>query len=75
MPWDTRKNFTRYTLSVVGETDRTVISQGVQTRHGDTLRFTNEERLTGITLCAGDYEKKSVMVDSVLYSLYLFSWT
>lgn len=72
IPWDTRKNFTRYTLSVVGETDRTVISQGVQTRHGDTLRFTNEERLTGITLCAGDYEKKSVMVDSVLYSLYYF---
>ena len=72
IPWDTRKNFTHYTLSVVGETDRTVISQGIQTRHGDTLRFTNEERLTGITFCAGDYEKKSVMVDSVLYSLYYF---
>lgn len=72
MPYDSQKNFTRYTLSVVGETDRTVISQGIPSRHGDTLRFTNEECLTGITLCAGDYEVRSITVDSVLYSLYYF---
>ncbi|KIO44192.1 MULTISPECIES: hypothetical protein [Sanguibacteroides] len=65
------KNFTKYGLKVVGETDRTVLSQGDRIESNDTLIFRNEHRLSGISLCIGDYKCYQMQVDSVFYELFV----
>lgn len=71
-PYNIRKNFSNYTLKVVNPKNRTVISQGVATQSGDTVIFQNAEQLPGLSLAIGDYEKKSIVVDSVELELYNF---
>lgn len=65
------KNFTCYSLKLLGMTDKVVISQGEQIRCDEYTLFRNSYPLIGISLCIGDYEVRSVRVDSVLYELYL----
>lgn len=71
-PFNLRLDFTEYTLKTVPPEHKTVISQGRQCMKGDTLVFRDEHPLSGITLCIGDYEKKSIVADSTEFDLYLF---
>lgn len=68
----TEKNFTTYDLRVFNPDRRTVISQGKAEEVGDTVKFTPENKLMGITLTMGAYGKKSVKVDNVLLEWYYF---
>lgn len=49
-----------------------MISQGKAEELGDTVKFTPENKLMGITLTMGPYGKKSVRVDDVLLEWYYF---
>lgn len=71
-PWTVIKNFTNYTLHVIQPEMKCVISQGVSTRRGDTITFKNTEKLVGITLVVGEYERRTSQVDGVSVDLYLF---
>ena len=71
-PYLSGQDYTRFTLRVKGERSRAVISQGEETREGDDTRFVNKVALPGLTLCAGDYIRKSARVNGVLYELFLF---
>lgn len=71
-PYTTVQSYTRFQLTVTGETTRTPISQGMVFTREDTTRFINKNNQSGLSLCIGDYTKKSVMIDSVLFEAYLF---
>ncbi len=71
-PYLSGQDYTRFTLRVKGERSRAVISQGKETREGDDTRFVNKVALPGLTLCAGDYTRKSARINGVLYELFLF---
>ncbi len=71
-PYNIRKNFATFSLKVYNPTERVVLSQGTSSRSGDTTLFTNAAPLLGVSLAIGDYEKKSVTVDSVEIELYNF---
>ncbi|WP_294142596.1 hypothetical protein [uncultured Sanguibacteroides sp.] len=71
-PYLSGQDYTRFTLRVKGERSRAVISQGEETREGDCIRFVNKVALPGLTLCAGDYTRKSARINGVLYELFLF---
>lgn len=71
-PYDIQKTFTNFSLAVVVDSNRTVLSQGKSCREGDKIRFTNQTPLTGISLSIADYEQKSIRVDSIDYILYYF---
>ncbi|WP_294141115.1 hypothetical protein [uncultured Sanguibacteroides sp.] len=68
----TEKNFTTYDLRVFNPDHQMVISQGKVEESGDTVRFVPGNKLTGIALSIGPYEKKSITVDSVLLEWYYF---
>lgn len=67
----TLENYCHFELTVIGEQERTVISQGQMFVNGDTIRFRNRAALPGISLCMGPYTRVSEEVDGVLYELYL----
>ena len=71
-PYNLRKNFSRYSLKVLKPEGKTVLSQGKERQRGDTVVFTNENLLPGISLAIGNYEKKAIMVDSVEFAAYMF---
>lgn len=71
-PYNIRKNFVNYTLTVIPPKNKTVLSQGESTTENDKIIFTNRHPLPGITLTIADYEKKSLQVDSTLYEIYYF---
>ncbi|MEY8592620.1 hypothetical protein AALK14_14360 [Butyricimonas hominis] len=71
-PYAVIKDFTRFSLKVITGKNKTVISQGIPEHKQDTILFNNKYNLTGLTLCIGDYEKKSIEVDSVTMELYTF---
>ncbi|MDR2413761.1 MAG: hypothetical protein LBD64_02090 [Odoribacteraceae bacterium] len=71
IPYDLERNFSHYALRVIRPAGKTVISQGK--REGqDTITFRPEQPLKGIALCIGDYERRSVTIDSTLLELYFF---
>lgn len=71
-PYNLRKNFSWYSLKVLKPEGKTVLSQGKERQRGDTVVFTNENLLPGISLAIGNYEKKAIMVDSVEFAAYVF---
>lgn len=71
-PYQLKKNFTAYTLTVITTDDKTVLSQGDSRKEGDKTLFTNRQPLPGISLTIGDYEKKTLQVDSVDYEILYF---
>ena len=71
-PFDIRKDFTRYSLTVEHPEGMTVISQGEAIREAGVTRFANRTPLPGISLTAGEYERMGMEVDSVLYEVYYF---
>lgn len=67
------KDFTRYTLEVTQPAGKQVISQGRRSMAGDRVVFSPTASLPGVTLCIGEYEVRSLEVDSVFWQLYLFA--
>lgn len=66
-------NFTRYTLHVETPGDEmTVLSQGEATRTGDDMTFENVQDLPGLSLCMGEFQRRSVTIDSVMVELYTY---
>lgn len=71
-PFLLNKNYTYYTLQVAYQDGKSVISQGKKEIFGNHVNFVNEIPLFGISLCIGEYETKSVYVDSVYCELNIF---
>ena len=71
-PYEGSKDFTRYTLNVIEPGKKNVISQGQRYVRENRVSFRNDVPLVGISLCMGDYETRSVMIDSVECNLFVF---
>lgn len=71
-PYRIGKNFTQYTLTVRNPGNKTVLSQGKSNEEEGQVTFTNKIQLTGISVAMGNYEKKSLSVDSMDYEIYYF---
>lgn len=71
-PYNIGKNFTNYTLTVINPEKKVVLSQGKSTDSGEKITFTNATPLIGISLTMGNYEIKSVTMDSTSYEIYYF---
>lgn len=71
-PYNIGKNFTRFTLTVEGCDDKTVLSQGKASCEDGRTTFTSSYPLPAISLTIADYEKKSIQIDSVSYEIYNF---
>lgn len=65
-------NFTNYTLHVKKTGELTILSQGAPTTEGEYVTFNNLQNLTGLTLCIGEYEKRTLTVDSLTVELYTY---
>ena len=72
LPFDVRRDFTRYALEVRHPEGLTVISQGKAQREPGRTAFTNGYALPCLSLTAGHYERMGIEVDSVVYELYYF---
>jgi len=70
--YETRNDFSLYTLKVVKGGEGRVISQGVASTVDDTVVFQNREVLPGITLCRGHYEEVNNGLQVPLFSLSTF---
>lgn len=71
-PYVIDKDFTRFSLEVVAPGDKTVISQGEKKIEDGVISFVNEQALTGISLCIGDYETRTATIGSVFCELHVF---
>lgn len=65
-------NFTDYTLHVKNPDGQVVLSQGVPEEGRNELTFRNLQALTGLSLCMGDYIKRSVVADSITVEFYTY---
>ncbi len=59
------QDFTDFTLDVRSSYDLMPVSQGVEEKLPEGVRFTPENSLPFLSLLMGNYEKKSLMADSV----------
>lgn len=71
-----KNNYCDYSLDVkidnLGK-DKFVISQGKKyIRNNKTVRFENDNKLSGLSLCIGKYIERKIEVDSITYCLYFF---
>ena len=64
-------DYCQFRLSVIGEKERVILSQGESTIQGDTVLFDNKHPLSGITLCMGPYTRKVLSLGNIRYELYL----
>ncbi|WP_065220096.1 MULTISPECIES: carbohydrate-binding protein [Butyricimonas] len=65
-------NFTDYTLRVKNPDGKVVLSQGVPEEGQNEVTFRNLQALTGLSLCMGDYVKRSVVADSITLEFYTY---
>ncbi|KIO43605.1 hypothetical protein [Sanguibacteroides justesenii] len=65
-------NFTDYTLRVKNPGRQVVLSQGIPEEVEDEVRFRSLQSLTGLSLCMGDYVKRSVTADSITVEFYTY---
>lgn len=65
-------NFTDYTLRVKNPDGKVVLSQGVPEEGQNEVTFHNLQALTGLSLCMGDYVKRSVVADSITLEFYTY---
>jgi len=72
VPLGYRYDFTHYSLKVGNAGERVAISQGEAERRGDTIVFENRGLLPRLSLCIGDYERRSVTLDSLRLELCYF---
>lgn len=72
MPFDIRRQFTKYRLTVSGQGKQQVISQGIKKAYKDQVVFETDEPVVGLSLCMGNYVSRATTIDGVRYELYLF---
>jgi hypothetical protein len=65
-----RQSFIDFQLKVKVSTGQTAISQGDASVDGDVYTFRPEYPLPQISLAIGDYVKRQIMVDSVIYAVF-----
>ncbi len=66
-----KPDFTKFTLNVKTKKDLVAVSQGANTNSENGIfQFKNDYPLPKISLLIADYEKHSVTVDSIEYSIY-----
>ncbi len=65
-----RGAFVNFELTVKAPAGKTPVSQGELTVTGDLYKFKPEYPLPQISLVIGDYAKKEITVDSVVYSVF-----
>lgn len=65
-------NFTNYTLRVKNPGEQVVLSQGIPEEGQAEVTYRNLQPLTGLSLCMGDYVKRSVVVDSITLEYYTY---
>lgn len=65
-----RGSFIDFSLNVKAPAGKTPVSQGQVTVSGDIYQFKPEYPLPQISLAIGDYVRKEITVDSVVYSVY-----
>ena len=66
------KDCAYFTLKVCNQGNKTVISQGEKVQGNGYVLFNNTCKVPGISLCIGNYQTKTITVDSITYSLNLF---
>ena len=71
-PFLSGNDYTLYDLRVVAPVQPVVLSQGKRYRQGDTLLFLPSRPLEGISLCAGNYEHKTINLQDILVDWYYF---
>jgi ABC-type transport system involved in multi-copper enzyme maturation permease subunit len=71
LPPQSRMQFSQFDLTVETQPGLTVVSQGApEVLTDNRIRFRPETPLPRISLIIGDFEKRSIEVDSVTYALY-----
>ena len=65
-------DFTDYRLEVEGQESKTVISQGSMKKNEKGISYSNDHPLPSLSLCIGDYEQKTITVDSLSFGVYYF---
>ena len=65
-------DFTDYRLEVEGQESKTVISQGSMKKNEKGISYSNDYPLPRLSLCIGDYEQKTITVDSLSFGVYYF---
>lgn len=65
-------NFTTYSLHVKKPDNMTVLSQGIAKEEGNYISFQNLQKLTGISLCIGEYRKRAITIDSLTIEYYTY---
>ena len=65
-------DFTHYTLHVENPGGQVVLSQGIPEEKQGGVTFRNLQPLTGLSLCTGNYEKRTVTVDSITVEFYTY---
>ena len=65
-------DFTNYTLHVKNPDKQVVLSQGIPKEGQTEVTYRNLQPLTGLSLCMGDYVKRSVVVDSITLEYYTY---
>lgn len=71
-PYAREINFTEYTLRVKTWEGQQVLSQGVPEYGTGEVSFKNRQKLSGITLCIGDYHKKEIEFGGLQLEFYYF---
>ncbi len=65
-------DFTDYQLEVEGQEGKAVISQGCMEKNEKGISYSNTHPLPRLSLCIGDYEQKTITVDSLSFGVYYF---
>ena len=65
-------DFTDYRLEVEGQESKTVISQGSMKKNEKGISYSNDHPFPRLSLCIGDYEQKTITVDSLSFGVYYF---
>ena len=65
-------DFTRFRLKARVTGGKTVLAPGKRTKEGGSVIFEPDAPLRGLPLCAGEYEERSIVVDSLRITIYTF---
>lgn len=70
-PLDRPSDYSDYRLKVaVRDTEKEILSQGHNRLEEEFMIFENNQPLPGISLCIGDYKKRSMVMDSITVELF-----
>jgi len=71
-PFESKRDFTRFRLKVIRPQHPVTLSQGKNTKRKDTLFFTPAKKLSGISLCGGEFQMKQLKIRNWSVRLFHF---